>query len=202
MADEFSTRQRAILVKLLHNAQSKTSANSLISEIYRQKEKFPKKSIVLMLQEIAKADKICDGIFKEMQKDFKTDISAAECLQRFLTSYENLKYSRKVSTRQNIETINEDEETLMQRISQRKSATETQANGRNSKENDSRESSDSKISNDSKKNDSKINESKGKNFILAYFLILIALFTNNFPYQRRWISSQRLKWQRSHIKSE
>lgn len=111
MADEFniSTRHRAILVKLLHAAQSKTSANSLITELQRQKDKFPKKSLQSILLEIAKIDKLAERVSRDLQQDFKTETSVIECLQRFLVGYEKLKFTRKTS-RQNIETIAEDEE--------------------------------------------------------------------------------------------
>lgn len=137
MAEEFSTRHRTILIKLLNSAQSKTSASSFISELQRQKEKFPKKGLLLVLQDIAKVDEIANGIVKEMQPDLKSDVPAAECLQRFLTSYEKLKYSRKVSTRQNIETINEDEESSTQQRNARTSrgCVESRASANSSKGN-------------------------------------------------------------------
>lgn len=181
MADEFNGRQRALLAKLLYNAQSKTSSNSLISELQRQKEKFPKKTVIGTLQEIVKVDKIAETIYKELIKEFKTEISASECLRRFLTSYEEqVKYARKASTRQNIETINEDEEAsvskkienVLQRNAElRTSASESKVN--DSKVNDSRTSSssanDSRASSNvnnsrasSNVNDSKRNNSGGK----------------------------------------
>lgn len=180
MADEFNGRQRALLAKLLHNAQSKTSSNSLITELQRQKEKFPKKAVIGILQEIVKVDKIAETIYKEMIKEFKTDISASECLRRFLTSYEEVKYARKASTRQNIETINEDEEASVSKkieiVLQRNAELRTSANEsklNDSKVNDTRNSSNS--TNDSRAssnvnnsrassnvNDSKRNNSGGK----------------------------------------
>lgn len=151
MADEFNGRQRALLAKLLYNAQSKTSSNSLISELQRQKEKFPKKTVIGTLQDIVKVDKIAETIYKELIKEFKTDISASECLRRFLTSYEEqIKNARKASTRQNIETINEDEEASVSKkienVLQRNAELRTSTN-------------ESKV-NDSKVNDSKVNDSK------------------------------------------
>lgn len=125
MAEEFSSRHKAILVKLLHAAKSKVSANSLIAELQRQKEKFPKKSLETILLDVAKVDKLAGQIFKEQQKDFKSELLATECLQRFLSTYEKLKYSRKVSGRQNIDTIEEDEETSMHQKSQNESAAAT-----------------------------------------------------------------------------
>lgn len=114
MSDEFNSRQRAILVKLLHTAQSKTSANSLIAELQRQKDKFPKKTLNGILQEVSKTDTWADQIYKDLQKDPKTNgMSAIECLQRFLSAYDKLKNTRKVSNRNNIETITEDEEVSM-----------------------------------------------------------------------------------------
>lgn len=111
MSDEFNKRHRTILVKLLHTAQSRTSANSLIAELLRQKEKFSKKSLNIILLDIAKIDKLADQIYKEILKDSKSnDISALEFLQQFLSAYEKSKFTRKVvSSRHSIETISEDE---------------------------------------------------------------------------------------------
>lgn len=122
MSDEFNVRHRAILVKLLHTAQSKTSANSLIAELQRQKEKFPKKSLQIILMDVAKTDKLAEQVYKELQKNFRaTEICAIECLQQFLSAYEKLKYTRKTSNRNNIETITEDEEVSMSQKTQNQS---------------------------------------------------------------------------------
>lgn len=111
MSDEFNPRLRTTLVKLLHTAQTKTSANSLIAELQRQKEKFPKKSLQIILLDVAKTDKLGEQVYKELQMDFKTtELSAIVCLQRFLSAYEKLKSTRKINSRNNIETITEDEE--------------------------------------------------------------------------------------------
>lgn len=111
MSDEFNPRLRTTLVKLLHTAQTKTSANSLIAELQRQKEKFPKKSLQIILLDVAKTDKLGEQVYKELQMDFKTtELSAIACLQRFLSAYEKLKSTRKINSRNNIETITEDEE--------------------------------------------------------------------------------------------
>lgn len=111
MTEEFNTHLRATLIKLLHAAQCKVSANTLINEIQKQKEKFPKKYLQSILLDIGKADKLADKIYKELQSKCREDITAAEFLLQFLTDYDKLKNNRKAAgNRQNFVTIAEDDE--------------------------------------------------------------------------------------------
>lgn len=111
MADEFTPHDRVILSKLLSSTQNQISANQLILELQRKKEKYSSTAIEKLLSEFAKNDKIAEKAFKLCCQE-KEIVSAVEHLKNFLNAYDDHRQSRRVSDKPKIGTIKENEENV------------------------------------------------------------------------------------------
>lgn len=105
---EFDVRLRTTLTRLLNAINLKLSANTFITDLKNENEKCISKKLQKLLAEFAKKDQIAAQIIQlQVQNDIDSNISAVECLKKFLKSYDEQRKARRAVGHPRIETINE-----------------------------------------------------------------------------------------------